>query len=283
MIAAVIASVSASACAQESLLEPLNWVASADGVSRHSGISYGPDARQKLDVYRPQTSNPTPVIIFWHGGSWQRGDKDYYRFVGTALAERGITTVVANYRLAPEFPFPVFMRDAAMAVKWTRDHVAEFGGDPARLYLSGHSAGGHIALLLGLDGDYLSDVGLDRHAVAGIVAIAAPTGLEDLRGDGLEGVFPDSAPDGQFSPVSLARQSAAGSPPIQLISGADDSVIPDEHTDRLAEAIRSGGGLVSRLEYPGAGHLGVLLQFSALFDRAGGILDATARFAGVAQ
>lgn len=272
-----------AACAREELLAPLNWVAPGDSRSHTVGISYGPDPRQRLDVYLPHKlkAMSAPVVVFWHGGSWQSGDKEYYRFVGAALSEQGFVTIIPNYRLAPRFPFPAFMHDAAMAVRWARDQAHALGGDGGRLFLSGHSAGGHIALLLGLDPSYLANVGLDRNDVAGIIAIAAPTGLENLRGEALAGVFPQSAPDKAISPVLLAEQTAAEAPPILLISGKDDDVIDPRNTARLENAIRTGGGQVTRDEYPDAGHLGLLLQFSGLFGAAAGVPDAIASFAGL--
>jgi len=280
-VAAVLALAALVAgCAREALLTPLNWAAPSAHLASYRAIAYGPDARQTLDLYVADLAQPAPVMIFWHGGSWQNGDKDYYRFVGAALAARGFLAVVPNYRLAPRCPFPCFIQDAALAVKWVRDHAGAYGGDVRRLYLSGHSAGGHIALLLGLQPGYLSGVGLARADLAGIVALAAPTGLEDLRGGAVAGVFPPSVPDEAFSPITLALAEAAGAPPMLLLSGAADTVIAPANTRKLAAALRAGGGQVSLEEYPDTGHLGLLLQFSELFGGAGGAPDAAARFAG---
>ncbi len=270
----------AAGCAQESLLTPLNWAASTTHVERYASIAYGADPRQMLDLYVPDAPHPAPVMVFWHGGSWRNGDKDYYRFVGAALAARGFLAVVPNYRLAPQCPFPCFMRDAALAVKWAKDHARSYGGDAGRLYLSGHSAGGHIALLLGLQPGFLAGVGLAPADLGGIVALAAPTGLENLRAGSLAGVFPTSVPDEAFSPIALAAARAAGAPPMLLLSGADDTVIDPADTRKLAAALRAGGGRVSLAEYPDTGHLGLLLQFSELFGRPDGAPDAAARFVG---
>lgn len=277
LLLAIVALV--AGCAQENLLTPLNWAASSARFERYDSLAYGPDPRQTLDLYVPRLARPAPVMVFWHGGSWQNGDKDYYRFVGAALAERGILAVVANYRLAPRCAFPCFMQDAALAVRWARDHAATYGGDAARLYLSGHSAGGHMALLLALDPSHLAQVGLAPADLAGIVALAAPTGLENLRGQGLAGVFPAAAPDQSISPIALAA-AAADAPPVLLLSGADDGVVYPSSTRRLAAALREGGGQVSLVEYPEIGHLGLLLQFSDLFGGEGGAPDDLARFVG---
>src|SRR6185436_8863637 len=143
-----------SACAPETLLEPLNWSASGAGITRTTDLAYGVQSRQQLDIYAPMQAHGAPVFLFWHGGSWKSGDKERYRFVGARLARQGFVVAIPNYRLAPEDSFPAFEQDAALAVRWMSDHARDFGGDPARMFLSGHSAGGHIALILALDDRY---------------------------------------------------------------------------------------------------------------------------------
>lgn len=281
LLCAVTIALTVVGCAQETLLTPLNWAAPTDRVTQLSDLSYGADSRQKLDVYVPAGRGQAPVILFWHGGSWQRGDKDYYRFVGIALARRGFVAVVPNYRLAPAVSFPVFVQDAALAVKWTLENGSSHRGDVSRLYLSGHSAGGHIALILALDERYLSQVALTRDALAGVISIAGPTGLENLRGKGLKGVFPTALPDAVFSPIDLAPVGASAAPPFLLLSGADDDVVRPESSKSLADAIRDAGGRVATKSYPDTGHLGLLLEFSATFGGDTALLDDIADFAAI--
>jgi poly(3-hydroxybutyrate) depolymerase len=199
-----------SACANEALLIPLNWSTADSQIVATTDLAYDTHARQKLDVYRPQTAPRAPVILFWYGGSWQHGDKDYYQFVGRSLARRGFVAILPDYRLAPDHAFPAFVEDAASAVRWARDHAEDLGGDPNRIYVSGHSAGGHSALMLALDPQYLRTVGLATSDVAGVVSLAGPTGLENLRGEGLRGVFPQTIPDRAFSPIELAPLHGGG-------------------------------------------------------------------------
>jgi acetyl esterase/lipase len=270
-----------SACASESLLIPLNWGMADSRTTAIADLAYGAGARQRLDIYRPREARHAPVILFWHGGSWKRGDKDYYRFVGASLARRGFVAILPDYRLAPDHPFPAFVEDAASAVRWARDHAAEYGGDPERIYISGHSAGGHNALMLALDPQYLRAVGLAPSDVAGVVSLAGPTGLENLRGDGLRGVFPLATPDRAFSPIALAPHAAANAPPILLMTGLDDDVIYASSVVRLADAIRAGGGTVKVEAYPGIGHIGLLLGFAGAFEGNSSAVDDLARFAGL--
>ena len=112
------------------------------GYDRHADIAYGDDPRQTLDVYVPaDKAAHAPVVVFFYGGSWQSGDKNGYRFVGQALASRGLVAVVPDYRLYPPTTFPGFIEDGARAVAWARAHAADYGADPDRLFVSGHSAG----------------------------------------------------------------------------------------------------------------------------------------------
>ena len=280
-IAVAILGTALCACANEALLVPLNWSGSEEQIAVVQDRSYGIDARQRLDIYRPVNAQKAPVILFWYGGSWQHGAKDYYGFVGRALAQQGFVAALPDYRLAPEHPFPDFVEDAAYAVRWARDHATELGGDPARIYLSGHSAGGHSALMLALDPEYLKAVGMEPHELAGVISLAGPTGLEHLRGEGLKGVFPADVPDDAFSPIALAPRAASAAPPFLLMAGLDDVVIHPASVAKLADAIRKGGGAVTVRAYPNTGHLGLLLGFSDIFGATGEVVGDMARFAGL--
>jgi len=269
------------ACANEALLVPLNWSKADSQVVAFTSLSYGTDTRQTLDVYRPQGAQQAPVILFWYGGSWQHGAKDYYQFVGTSLARHGFVTILPDYRLAPDHAFPAFVEDAASAVRWARDHAADYGGDPNRIYISGHSAGGHSALMVALDPQYLHAVGLTPSDIAGAISLAGPTGLENLRGERLRGVFPPAIPEHAFSPIALASRHAANAPPILLMTGLDDHVVSASSVAKLADAIRNGGGTVTVKTYPGTGHIGLMLGFSREFEGNSRAVNDLARFAGL--
>jgi acetyl esterase/lipase len=280
-IAVAILCTALAACANESLLIPLSWAGQEGRIVATTDLAYGAEARQRLDIYRPASARNAPLILFWYGGSWQHGAKDYYSFVGTALARQGFVAILPDYRLAPGHPFPAFVEDAASAVRWVRDHAMEYGGDPGRIYVSGHSAGGHNALMLALDPRYLHAVGMMPRDIAGVVSLAGPTGLEHLRGEGLKGVFPLDVPDGAFSPTALAPANAGAAPPFLLLTGLDDDVVYPSSVARLADAIRAGGGTVAVKAYPDTGHLGLLLGFSSLFEATSKAAIDMAVFAGL--
>src|SRR5258708_25622626 len=114
------------------------------------GVAYGKAPRQRLDVYAPEsrTSTNHPVVVYFYGGAWQSGHRSESRGVAQALSARGIVTIAADYRVYPEAVFPGFLDDPAAAVRWTRDHVREFGGDPGRIFVMGHSSAPHMAAIL---------------------------------------------------------------------------------------------------------------------------------------
>src|ERR1700722_5462804 len=116
---------------------------------RHPNISYGADPQHRLDVYVPDQvpAEPRPLVVFWHGGRGTSGDKADYRFVGAALTELGYVAVLPNYRHYPAVKMPGFMNDAASAALWAAAHASQYGADPKRLFLMGHSAGAHMAVL----------------------------------------------------------------------------------------------------------------------------------------
>ncbi len=120
----------------------LNAPAYLASYQRHADIRYGePGERQSLDVYVPPGASKRPVVVFWYGGTWSRGAKEWYRFVGASLASSGYVAVLPDYRLYPKVRFPTFIEDGAQALKWVHAHVGEFGGDPDAIFLMGHSAG----------------------------------------------------------------------------------------------------------------------------------------------
>src|SRR5262249_5492622 len=134
--------------------------------------------RHRLDVYRPRGKGPFPVLVFVHGGAWMMMSKDDvlgvlgYGTVARCLAERGLVVVLPNYRLSPGVKHPEHIKDVARAFAWTLENVKKYGGDPGRVFVGGHSAGGHLAALLATDEAYLKEVGRSRKDVRGVVGVS---------------------------------------------------------------------------------------------------------------
>uniref|UniRef100_UPI00258406FE alpha/beta hydrolase n=1 Tax=uncultured Phyllobacterium sp. TaxID=253813 RepID=UPI00258406FE len=99
----------------------LDITTSSGGASVTRNIAYGGDRRQVLDIYAPKNTSAAPMAIFFYGGTWQSGDKATYAFVASALAARGIVTVVPDYRLYPDVRYPAFLQDGAAVVRWAKD------------------------------------------------------------------------------------------------------------------------------------------------------------------
>ena len=212
----------------------------SSGYTRSEGIAYGSDPRQRLDVYRPVMAMPgNPVVVFFYGGSWNSGERGKYRFVGRALAMRGILTVVADYRLYPQVRYPDFLHDNALAVAWTRQHAAEFGGNPRRLFLMGHSSGAYNAAMLALDPAFLKSAGMSPADLSGWIGLAGPYDFLPIDNVEVRPVFfyPDSPPQSQ--PINHV---AAGQPPALLIAAKSDSYVnPARNTAGLAKRLREVG------------------------------------------
>lgn len=224
-----------------------------DGASRATtGLAYGPLARQRLDIYAPPDAERAPVVVFFYGGNWRSGERADYRFAGDALASRGIVAVIADYRLYPEARYPAFLQDAALVVAWTQQHVAAYGGDPSRVFVAGHSAGGYIAAMLALDPRWLQAAGTTPSALAGWIGLAGPYDFLPIVARDIRPVFqfPDTPADSQ--PI---RHVSATAPPGLLLTGAADTTVdPQRNSASLAQALSAAGACARLVEYPDLGH-----------------------------
>ena len=265
-----------SAC---SPVDVLNALAPTEGFSVTSDVAYRsgprPSGRQALDVYSPKQTN-APVVVFLYGGGWRDGRKESYRFLAAELARLGVVTVVPDYRVYPEVRFPGFLFDAAEAVAWTRRNIAQYGGDPKRLFVMGHSAGAHIAAMLTLDRQWLGRVGLDPDRdIAGMIGLAGPYDFLPLRDPVLQTIF---APAGDLrlsQPITFARGDA---PPMFLASGMDDTVVLPSNTTKLADRIRGQGGRVEAHLYPSLGHAVLIGAFARGLRWTAPVLEEVAAF-----
>lgn len=241
-----------------------------------TSVVYAGDKGLALDIYRPRdASAAAPVVVFFYGGSWKRGSRDQYRFVGSRLAEHGVLAVVADYRTFPQAGFPAFMDDAAQAVAWTKAHAAEYGGDPAKLYIAGHSAGAQIAGLLGTDKPYLERAGVPIDGIAGVIGLSGPYDFNV----GTE-YAPIFGPPSQWPKAQTVNYVDGDEPPFLLIHGGKDRVVEARDSIELDAKLRANGGQSTLLLVPDAGHFAPIAGF---YDpgRAPGVVAAVLRFVGV--
>lgn len=241
-------------------------------------VSYGTESRNQLDVYVPQEGRgPWPVVVFFHGGRWSFGDKAEYRFAGQALASEGFVAVLPNYRLYTEHRFPDFVEDAARAVGWVQDHVEEYGGDPGRVALMGHSAGAHLALLLHMDESWLAAEGVDAHALAGTVGLAGA--YDFLPPEPQDGDLADMFGPPERFPAALPVNFVDGDEaPVLLAYGLRDTTVYPHNIDNLAAQIALAGGRYEVVLYPRLDHGRILVALAAPLRFLGPVLADAVRF-----
>ncbi len=194
-------------------------------VEEERGVTYyrgrpADAARHRLDLFLPKGQKDYPVVVLVHGGAWMMGDKSclgLYSAVGRFLARHGVGAVLPNYRLSPGVQHPEHVKDVARAVAWTHSHIAAYGGDPGRLFLAGHSAGGHLVALLGTDESYLKAVGMQMEDIKGVIGICGvyriPAGKLDLTLGGA-------------GPVAVRLDQLIPLPELTGRSGAKPAALP---------------------------------------------------------
>lgn len=262
-----------SACSPAALLNTL--LVPNGGYSIKRDIAYGSDPRQKLDVYIPDGLHaPAPVILFIYGGSWQMGSKDIYKFFGQAFASRGIVTVVADYRLYPQVKYPVFVQDNALAFKFVHDTIATYGGDPTKVFLAGHSAGAYNVVMLDSDLHYLKEAGADPAWIRGVIGIAGPYDFLPLKDPKLIDIFGGDRV-AATQPINYIDSKRA---PMLLAYGTNDETVRPQNSINMAAKLRSVGGEAEVKEYPGIGHIGIILSLAPGFRGNTSLRDDITQF-----
>jgi len=174
-------------------------------------LSDGMRERCRLDVYCPANRKGFPSVVWFHGGGLTGGE----RFVPRALQEQGMAVVAAGYRLSPKVKSPGHIEDAAAAVAWVFRNISAYGGETNRIFVSGHSAGGYLACMIGLDRRWLAPYGIDANTIAGLIPYSGQCithfTLRAERG------IPDTRPViDDLAPLYHVRKDA---PPLLLITG----------------------------------------------------------------
>lgn len=164
-----------------------------------------------LDVYYPKNSPGFATVIWFHGGGLTGGNKE----LPEALKNQGIAVISVNYRLGPKVSAPKYIEDAAAAVAWTFKNIHTFGGDESLIFVSGHSAGGYLASMVGLDKKWLKAEGIDANKIAGLIPFSGQAITHFLVRK--ERGIPDTQPVvDEFAPLFHVRADA---PPLLLITG----------------------------------------------------------------
>jgi acetyl esterase/lipase len=214
------------------------------------------DVEQNLDLFIPATKN-YPVVVFVHGGGWQDGNKETYQYVGRFYQTRGIGCAVINYRLSPRVKFPSHAQDTAKAIAWTYNNIAKHGGDPNKLYLSGHSAGGHLASLVALDDSYLTVEQTSPKIIKGVVSISAPYVINHNVNIGGFGHVFNGFDKAKASPMNFVK---AGAPPF-IISYADaDLPTLPKQAIKFNDALIKAGNKSELFMYKNQDHTSIVIS-----------------------
>ena len=267
-----------TACSPARLLTNFDRL-TAGGTARQAAhsVAYGSEDRQTLDIWAPRSAagEPLPVVIFFYGGGWSEGAAADYGFAAAAFAGKGFVAVVPDYRLVPSVRFPAFVEDGALAVKWVRDNIGKYGGDPDRITIAGHSAGAYIGAMLTLDRRFLRKAGVDPDIVRAAALLSGPYDFHPFtepRGRNAFGAWPNPA---ETQPVNFARGDA---PPILLAHGTADRVVLPYNSKRLAERLSKAGAPVTLRLYKGVNHVDVAASLAAALRNRSPALAESSQF-----
>jgi acetyl esterase/lipase len=225
-------------------------------------------ARHQLDIYRPASAHNATVLLFIHGGAWSTGDRSQYTALGKRFAQEGILTAAPSYRLAPGNQHPAQIEDVAAAFAWVVRNAEKYGGDPRRIFVAGHSAGGHLAALLSLDARYLQALGLSSRNIRGVIALS---GVYEIRGP--RSVF--GSDPGALEQASPLRYVSASAPPFLIGYCERDFATLPAQARRFHRALIDAGVPAELLFIPGQGHISEILHMAAQDDP---IVQAMLRF-----
>jgi acetyl esterase/lipase len=230
-------------------------------------IEYGPRSTQRLDIYSPGDANELPVVIFVHGGSWYSGNKKLYAPVAQRLIPEGFVTVIPGYTLYPEGTYRQQTTDAALAIAWTLDHIAEYGGNPKKVFVIGQSSGAHIASLAMFDPQWLTPTGHTVNEIAGFIGISGVYDIEveadfyshrpNYNPDFMVKLFEGEQNYEKGSPINYIRP---GLPPSLLIHGDADYTVPIEISEAFYNALVANGNKSTYIVYPKGGHTEMMFE-----------------------
>lgn len=242
-----------------------------------TNVAYGDDARQKLDIYlpKPNAVGGSAVLIFFHGGSWRDGEREGYGFLGRAFAARGFVTVIADYRKAPRVRFPAFVEDTAAAIAWAHANIAKHNGDAERIFVMGHSAGAHIAMMTALDPQWLAAKNLTPDVIKGVIGLAGPYDFLPLTTESSQialGQWPDLT---ETQPITFARADA---PPLLLLTGDKDTVVKPRNSKILSAKIQALGGQQQLQIYPDVDHADIIMAVARPFRQKAPVVADVVNF-----
>lgn len=239
------------------------------------GVAFGSQG-QALDIWAPEKAEgPLPVVIFWYGGGWAKGDRTSYAFAGRALARAGFLVVIPDYRKVPDVHFPAFLDDGAEAVAWVEDNIARYQGDPARVAVMGHSAGAYQAVMLALDARRLAAAGASPGFIKAGVGLSGPYDFYPFTSDRAIAAFSEWPRPEETQPITFARADA---PPLLLVTSEGDETVRMKNANNLGAKLRALGAPVEVKNYGPLDHEEVVMALSVPFRAKGPVLADSVAF-----
>ena len=265
-----------SAC---SPVKVLNSLVPENGYELVSAIEYGDNARQKIDIYLPKAADKSAtlkkVIIFYYGGNWDSGERADYKFAAEALVSQGYIVVIPDYRVYPEVLFPGVMADPVSAAKWVKANIKKYNGDAYKVFLAGHSAGAHMAVMMAINPEYLAVASLKPNDFAGVIGLAGPYDFLPLKSDRLKIIFGAEAEQWKSQPINFVDGK---NPPIFLAVGMKDGTVWPRNSINLAKKIKDNNGLVQVVSFESYGHIDMVAKLAKPLRGDGELLNAVDEF-----
>ncbi|MFC5624728.1 alpha/beta hydrolase [Algoriphagus winogradskyi] len=249
-----------SSCAFQTLhrTKDVNFISSGN----QAGLT-----QKSLDIYAPKKAENLPVLLFFYGGSWKSGKKEMYNFLGNRLARRDVIVVIADYPLSPDYQVPAMQASALAAVNWTKDNIESFGGDSDRIFVSGHSAGGHLASLIAVKEDELKPSENGKELAGSILIDAAGLDMygyleETSEGEGkkyLNAFTDDPAVWKKYSSMYFLKENLA---PMLILEGERTYPSIQAGRERFMKRVEEKGiDDVTVKIYPKKKHIPMITQF----------------------
>jgi len=221
------------------------------------------DAVNKMDIYIPDAVSgeiKAPVIVFFYGGCWgacQSAFKSDYEFLADALTETGYVVVIPDYRYYPEVKFQTIISDAAHATQWVQNNISQYKGDDQNIFLMGHSAGAHLAIMLSVKEDYLNPE--TYSSIKGGIGLAGPYDFIPYTESYLPGVFGPESEAAYSQPVNFIQ---GNEPPLLLMYGEKDTAVKPKNIISLTKKIEEKNGKVKAVYYKDMDHIEIMTGFT---------------------
>jgi acetyl esterase/lipase len=220
---------------------------------------------KQLNVFSPKKAKNLPVLVFLFGGSWESGKKEIYDFLGSRMARREVVTVIADYPLSPEYQVEDMVKTAAQAVLWAKNNIEEYGGNPDQIFVSGHSAGAHLAAVLATNNEYFEEIGIGNPIKGGI--LIDPAGLDmnwflsDYPKEGekyIKTFTEDPKVWKEYSPIYFLEDQKI---PLLILEGERTYPSIEVSIDRFLEKAQVEDVEVDYELYPHKKHIPMITQF----------------------